>query len=224
MSMKLAVRAAGALSAIATVAVVGQSLLAGPAGAVTATKVELKGGQLRVEGQGGVGGTVVVVESTTSVAGARVGVDGRFRVQAGNFTAPDCRLTVSNSGTPTATVTVPNCTPSVTPVPPTPAPPSGSCVINPVAPVTLTRGSFTSAFFTTTGCDTTTNSGATPTPVQWRVVAGSIPTGMTGPNSQGTTAGNIIGTPSVAGTYRFTLQVSDQIGQSDQETVTVTVS
>ena len=62
------------------------------------------------------------------------------------------------------------------------------------------------------------------TPVQWRVVAGAIPTGMSGPNFQGTTGGNIIGTPSVAGTYRFTLQVSDQIGATDQENVTVTVA
>ena len=54
-------------------------------------------------------------------------------------------------------------------------------------------------------------------------MAGSIPTGMTGPNSQGTTAGNIIGTPSILGTYRFTLQVIDQIGATDQETLTVTV-
>jgi hypothetical protein len=79
-------------------------------------------------------------------------------------------------------------------------------------------------FFTTTGCDTTTNSGSTPTPVQWQVVAGSIPTGMTGPQSQGTTAGNIIGTPSIAGTYRFTLQVRDQVGATDQENVSVTVA
>jgi hypothetical protein len=47
---------------------------------------------------------------------------------------------------------------------------------------------------------------------------------MTGPNSQGTTAGNIIGTPSMAGTYRFTLQVTDQIGATDQETFAVNVT
>jgi len=47
---------------------------------------------------------------------------------------------------------------------------------------------------------------------------------MTGPNFQGTTAGNIIGTPSIRGTYQFTLQVTDQIGATDQGNVTVTVS
>lgn len=224
MSVNTRLRAATATTAVALVAVAGQSLLAGSAEAVTTTKVQLKNGQLSVEGQGGIGGTVVSVESTTSRAGARVDVDGRFKVQASGFTAPDCRLTVSNSGTPTATVTIPDCTPSVTPVPPTPAPPTGSCVITPVPPATLTIGSNSVVDFETTGGDTTTNSGSTPTPVQWRVVAGGIPTGMTGPNFQGTTAGNIIGIPSIAGTYRFTLEVSDQVGATDQENVTVTVA
>jgi hypothetical protein len=201
-----------------------QTVLAGPAGAVTATKVELRNGQLRVEGQGGIGGTFVSVESTTSAAGARAQVDGRFKVQATGFSAPDCRLTISDSGTPTATVTIPDCTPSATPVPPVPAPPTGSCVIDAVPPVTLSRGMGSVVDFTTTGCDTTTGSGATPTPVRWSLVAGTIPTGMTGPFFQGTTAGHIIGTPSVAGTYRFTLQVTDQVGAIDQENLTVTVS
>jgi hypothetical protein len=224
MSIKTCLRATTAATAIALLAAVGQSLLAGSAGAVTTTKVELKDGRLRVDGQGGIPGTVVSVASTTSLAGVRVQTDGRFTVKASNFTAPDCELTISNSGTPTATVSIPNCVPSVTPVPATPAPPTGSCVITPVPPATLAVGSNSAVFFDTTGCDTTTNSGATPTPVQWRVVAGSIPTGMTGPNAQGTTAGNIIGIPSIAGTYQFTLEVSDQVGATDQGNVTVTVA
>jgi hypothetical protein len=59
---------------------------------------------------------------------------------------------------------------------------------------------------------------------QWAVIAGSIPTGMTGPNSQGTTAGNIIGTPSISGSYQFTLQVTDQIGATDQANITINVA
>lgn len=224
MSIEIGLRAATATTAIALLAVVGQSALAGSAGAVTTTNVSLKNGQLSVEGEGGIGGTFVSVESTTSRAGARADADGRFKVGASGFTAADCWLTVSDSGTPTATVRIPNCTPSITPVPPTPAPPTGNCVITPVPPATLTTGSNSVVFFETTGCDTTTGSGPTPTPVQWRVVAGSIPVGMTGPNSQGTTAGNIIGIPSIAGTYQFTLEVRDQVGATDQENVTVTVA
>jgi hypothetical protein len=208
---------------LATVLACGQLVLPGAATAVTATKAELRGGQLRVEGTSRAA-AFVLVESTTSAAGARADVNGRFTVQASNFTAPDCTLTINDSTTPTATVTITGCTPSALPVPPVPAPPTGACVITPVPPATLTAGTMTFVNFATTGCDTTTGSGATPTPVQWSVVAGVIPTGMVGPHFQGTTAGNIIGTPSIRGTYRFTLQVRDQIGATDQENVTVTVA
>lgn len=166
----------------------------------------------------------MIAESTTSSAGARADQNGQFKIQVTGFTAPDCKVTIRDGQTPTVTVTLSGCTPTVTPVPAVPAPPTGSCVITPQATVTLTAGTSSTVYFQTTGCETTTNSGATPTPVQWKVVAGVIPTGMTGPNSQGTTAGNIIGTPSIRGTYTCTLQVTDQVGATDQENVTVTVS
>jgi Putative Ig domain len=35
---------------------------------------------------------------------------------------------------------------------------------------------------------------------------------------------NLIGTPTVPGSYTFTLQATDSTGASDQETFTVTVS
>jgi hypothetical protein len=211
-----------ALAAALSIGLLGQALLADAAGAVTATKSQLSSGQLRLEGQAAPG-QFVIAESTTSSAGARADLNGQFKIQATGFTAPDCKVTIRDGRTPTATVTLSGCTPSIVPVPAQPAPPTGSCVITPLAPATLTAGSNSTVDFQTTGCDTTTNSGATPTPVQWKVVAGVIPTGMTGPNFQGTTAGNIIGTPSIRGTYQFTLQVSDQVGATDQENVTVTV-
>jgi hypothetical protein len=215
-------RRTAAVAGLVCAGVLGQTVLAGAAGAVTVTKADLKGGQLRVEGQGAFS-SFVSIESTTSAVGARPDVSGRFKAQASNFTAPDCKLTVSDGRTPTATVTITGCTPSAVAVPPVPAPPTGSCVITSQPAVTLTANAMSVVNFETTGCNTTFNSGATPTPVQWTVVAGVIPTGMVGPHSQGTTAGNIIGTPSVPGTYRFTLQVTDQVGASDQENVTVDV-
>lgn len=217
-----ALRTASLLALVAA-ATIGQALLAGPSGAVTASRTQLTGGQLRLEGQAAPN-QFVIAESTTSAAGARADLKGQYKIQATGFTAPDCRVSIRDGQTPTATVTLSGCTPSIVPVPTIPAPPTGSCVITPVAPATLAVGTATSVWFQTTGCDTTTNSGATPTPVQWKVVAGVIPTGMTGPNFQGSTGGNIIGTPSIPGTYRFTLQVTDQIGATDQENVTVTVT
>jgi hypothetical protein len=221
---KLARRAA-TLFMILSIALFSQSLLAGTAEALTATKAELRNGQLRVEGHGAApGGSVVIARSTTSAASARIGVDGGFKIQASSFTAPDCKVSVADGQTPVATVSLAGCSPSITPVPPAPDPPTGSCVITPRSSVTVPAGTLTSVYFDTTGCNTTFNSGATPTPVQWRVVAGVIPTGMTGPNAQGTTAANIIGTPSIAGSYRFTLQVTDQLGSTDQETFTLAVA
>ena len=77
--------------------------------------------------------------------------------------------------------------------------------------------------FDTTGCDTSVPGEITPTPVQWTVVAGAVPTGMGPPASQGPDSGNIIGTPTVPGTYQFTLRVTDSAGQTDQESYTVVV-
>ena len=222
MLLKLGLRAA-ALATIVSCGLIGQAVLAGPAGAVTVAKAELRDGQLRLEGESSPG-VFVTAESTTSVADVRADPTGRYRIEGSNFTAPDCRITISDGGrTPTATLTLDGCTTSVTPVPPTPAPPTGGCTIVPQAPITRAVGIATAVNFGTTGCNTTFDSGATPTPVQWTVLAGSIPTGMFGPASQGTTAGNIIGTPSIPGSYQFTLQVSDQLGDTDQETFTVNV-
>jgi hypothetical protein len=212
-----------ALAVVVSFGVIGQGVLADTAGAVTSTKTELRNGQLRMEGHA-FPGQFVAARSTTSSAGARADQNGLFKIQAGNFTAPDCKVTVSDNRTAIATVTLAGCTPSAAPVAPTPAPPTGSCTITPAAPVSLTQGKSAVVFFQTTGCNTTFNSGATPTPVQWKLVAGSIPTGMTGPNFQGTTAGSIDGIPSIAGTYRFTMQVIDQVGATDQENVTVNVA
>lgn len=220
MHLRLGVRTA-AMALLLSAGVIGQVAWAGAAGAVTTSQASLSNGVLSVTGTAAPSG-FVEASSTTSFAGAHVDQQGRFSIRASGFTAPDCYVTLSDGGTtPTATVPLQGCTRSVKPVG-TPAPPTGSCMIVPQDPVTLTAGTNTSVFFTTTGCNTA-DPGSTPTPVQWSVVAGVIPTGMTGPNSQGTTAGNIIGTPSIPGTYQFTLQVTDQSHNTDQENFTVIV-
>lgn len=217
-------RAAIAATVLIALGVFGQTALADSAAAVSPTRSELVNGQLRLDGHS-FPGVYVIARSTTGSAGARADQSGRYHIVATGFLAPDCKVTISDGGrTATATATLSGCTPSTAPVPPNPAPPTGSCVITPKPASTLRAGSAAAVFFPTTGCDTTTNSGATPTPVQWKVVAGSIPTGMTGPFTQGTTTSGVIGTPSVPGTYRFTLEVIDQLHATDQETFTFTVA
>src|SRR6478752_432430 len=168
---------AAALATVVSCGLIGQAVLAGPAGAVTVVRSELNNGQLRLDGQSSPG-VLVTAESTTSVADVRADPTGQYRIQGDNFTAPDCKVTITDGGrTPTATITLAGCTPSVTPVPSTPAPPTGSCSIVPQPPATIAAGTATAVNFGTTGCDTTFNSGATPTPVQWAVVGGSFSPG-----------------------------------------------
>jgi hypothetical protein len=95
-------------------------LLPAGASALTVSKAELKGGQLVVEGTKAAPGIFVTVESTASAAGKRSDTAGTFKVAASSFTAPDCTVVVSDRQTPTATVRLSGCTPSVTPPPATP--------------------------------------------------------------------------------------------------------
>src|SRR4051794_29290547 len=103
-----------------------------------------------------------------SAAGKRSDTSGNFKISASGFSAPDCNIVVSDRQTPTATVKLAGCTPSTTPPRTTTPPPSGSCVIDAGAPATFHAGDNSVYNFTTTGC--------TGGPLQWRVVAGGIPT------------------------------------------------
>ncbi len=210
------------LLASVTAAVAGGLALTGTADAatgtgLTVTRAQLQGGQLLVEGRVVPFEPSVVIESTTSGVTARPDGNGAFKGQATNFTAPDCRVVVDDGRDPVLTVTLTGCTPSAKPVPATPAPPTGSCVISPVPAATVTATKDSVVWFHTTGCRTADV-------LNWTVAAGVIPTGMSGPSYQGSADGNIIGRPTVRGSYRFTVQVTDQAGQTDQENVSVTVS
>lgn len=206
------------------------TLLAGPAaldsasaaGGLAVSKASLSGGRLTVQGSGAATG-FIAARSTTSVAGVRAGLDGKFKIQASGFTAPDCRVVLQDNKSNRLTVTLSGCTPTSDPVTP-PAPPSGTCVITPPAgPSNLAVNKSGVVWFDTTGCNTRADGGVTPTQNTWRLVSGAVPTGMTAPAASGTTSGNIIGTPTVPGTYRFTVQTTDSAGQSDQESYTVVV-
>jgi|SoimicmetaTmtHMA_FD_contig_51_1185882_length_2408_multi_2_in_0_out_0_2 Putative Ig domain len=220
--LRAAIVPAAALTLLAGQAALDGATAAGTTpGHLTVSTASLKAGQLTVEGSGAATG-FISASSTTSAAGARAGLDGRFKIRATGFTAPDCRVVLQDNKSALLTVTLSGCTPTIKPVTP-PAGPSGTCVITPPAgPSTLAVNQMGVVWFATTGCNTTAGD-PFGTPVKWAVVAGAVPTGMTPPASQGQTGGNIIGTPTVPGTYQFTLQVTDSAGQTDQESYTVTV-
>ena len=194
------------------------------AGTLTVSRASLSGGNLTVVGSGAATG-FIAARSTTSAAGTRVFLDGKFTIKASGFTAPDCKVVVQDNKSNTVTVTLSGCTPTTKPVTP-PAGPSGTCVITPPAgPSHLTVNDRSSVvWFDTTGCNTRADGGVTPTQNRWQLVSGAVPTGMTSPAASGTTSGNIIGAPTVPGTYTFTVQVTDSAGQTDQESYTVIVS
>jgi hypothetical protein len=187
------------------------------ASALTVSRAELSGGQLRLEGSNAAPGIFIIATSSTSSAGARSDLNGAFKIQATNFSAPDCTVIVSDRQTPIATAKLSGCTPAaVTPPPTNPPPPTGSCVIDPGAPASFPVGQAAVYNFTTTGC--------TGGPLQWSLVAGAEPPGFDPPIFQGQTAGHVIGTPTTQGTYTFTVKAVDANGASDTETFTITIT
>ena len=62
--------------------------------AVTITRSELNGGQLRVEGQGAAPNAAISIDG---VVRGTADSTGRFRIELANFSSPTCRITSSSS-------------------------------------------------------------------------------------------------------------------------------
>lgn len=216
------------LVAVVAAAAIGSVIASSPAGAApTVSRAELIGGRLRVEGRAADRSRVTVTSATAGESTASANADrrGSYRVEASGFVASACRATVSDptgsrsvtlSGcTPTAPSTTTTTAPSSTTT--TTAPPPASCTITPRPAATYHVGDLQTFFWTTTGCRTTTQV------VQWSLVSGAIPPGMSGPFTQGVSSGYVTGKPTTVGTFTFTVRVRDQTGASDTETSTIIV-
>lgn len=226
MRRALAAATAVLLVALALVAV------APPAGAApTVARAELSGGRLRVEGRSAVaGGTVTIASPTAGEPAVSVAADGRgeFRAEADGFRSSTCRVTVSDA-TGTTSAPLSGCTPTATttalatttttgaPATTTTTAPSAGCTITPQPPATYHVGDLQTYFWSTTGCRSSDK------PVQWSLVSGRIPPGMSGPHLQGVGSGFVTGRPTTVGTFTFTVRVTDQVGARDTETFTITV-
>ena len=57
-------------------------------------------------------------------------------------------------------------------------------------------------------------------PYTWSVVAGTLPAGLELPRRENT----ISGTPTTAGTFTFTVRVTDDLGASSEQTFTITIT
>jgi putative Ig domain-containing protein len=193
-------------------------LLAAPpaSAAVTVTRAELNGGQVRVEGGGAVPGATMTVSSPDSTATGRADSGGSFRVEASSFRSNTCRVTVTD-GASSAEATLAGCTPSATPAPgPTPTP-AGTCAIVPETFADGNVGTLSTWFFSTTGCRTSEK------PVRFNVVSGRIPPGTT-LFTQGVASGGITGRPTTEGFFAFTIEVQDQNGARDTESFSIRIN
>src|ERR671923_140838 len=96
-------------------------LLAAPAAlaAITVTRAELNGGQLRVEGTGATPNATITIDGTPMGTAAS---DGRFRIERSGFSSSTCRIVVSD-GTTSTQATLSGCTPASRPPPPPPPSP-----------------------------------------------------------------------------------------------------
>jgi hypothetical protein len=209
-------------------AALGLLVVPASASAVTVSRAELSGGNLRVEGRAAANATVTVASPESTASRSSDG-SGNFRVETSGFRSSTCQVTVSDGGrTATATARLSGCTvssptpppttqPPPTNEPPPPPPTTSTCTILPTQPVTVSQGELITIFWSTTGCRTSNQI------TQWSLVAGQIPPGMTGPFTQGVGSGFITGRPSTQGTFTFTVRVRDQTGASDTEVQTVTV-
>src|SRR4051812_24691229 len=107
--------------AIAAAAIVAfGAMVASAAAAISITRPELNGSQLRVEGRGALPNAKVTVDpgGITSTSDS----SGAFRNEAPSYSSSTCRVTVSDGAT-SATASFSGCTPSTTsPPPPTSAP------------------------------------------------------------------------------------------------------
>src|SRR3954451_1747490 len=101
----------------ATLGVLGSSADA----AVTISRSELNGGQLRVEGSGTLPSHTVTI--TPGPVTGTSDSSGSFRIQQSPYSSPTCKVTVSDGAT-SVTASLSGCTPSgSTPPPPPPPPP-----------------------------------------------------------------------------------------------------
>jgi len=178
--------------------------------AVSISRAELSGTQLRIEGQASANRTITV----DSVAMGTSDGEGRFRIERSGFTAPaDCTVDVNDGSATVATARLSGCTVNSSPPPPT----SSTCTITPTTFPDGNVGTLNTWYFSTTGCRTSEK------PVQFSVVSGQIPPGLT-LFTQGVASGGITGRPTTEGLFAFTIQVKDQTGARDTESFSIRIN
>jgi hypothetical protein len=199
------------LALVGALVLIGALVVASAAqAAVSISRAELSGTQLRIEGQASANRTITV----DSVAMGTSDGEGRFRIERSGFTAPaDCTVDVNDGSATVATARLSGCTVNSSPPPPT----SSTCTITPTTFPDGNVGTLNTWYFSTTGCRTSEK------PVQFSVLSGQIPPGLT-LFTQGVASGGITGRPTTEGLFAFTIQVKDQTGARDTESFSIRIN
>ncbi len=177
--------------------------------AVSISRAELSGTQLRIEGQASPNRTITV----DGVAMGTSDGAGKFRIERSGFTAPaDCTVDVNDGSASPTSARLSGCTVSSTP-----PPPSTTCTITPTTFADGNVGTLNTWYFSTTGCRTSEK------PVRFSVVSGQIPPGLR-LFTQGVSSGGITGRPTTEGLFTFTIQVQDQTGARDTESFSIRIN
>ena len=92
----------------------------------------------------------------------------------------------------------------------------------PPPPVNITTTSLPSGTVNQAYSQSVTATGGT-TPYSWAVVSGSLPPNLS-LSPTGTPSATISGTPTTAGTYNFTVQVTDNAAQTDTQALSITIA
>jgi hypothetical protein len=203
------------LALVGALVLIGALVVASAAqAAVSISRAELSGTQLRIEGQASPNRTITV----DGVAMGTSDGSGRFRIERSGFTAPaDCTVDVNDGSATAATARLSGCTVSSTSPPPSSNPPPSTCTIVPTTFPEGNVGTLNTWYFSTTGCRTSEK------PVQFSVVSGQIPPGLK-LFTQGVGSGGITGTPTTEGLFVFTIQVQDQTGARDTESFSIRIN
>jgi len=209
-----------ALAVMALVVVPGTAL-----GAVSVTRAELQSGQLRVEGRGAQPNAVITITSD-SVATGRADGAGTFRVESSDYTSTTCRATASDGATSSETALADCVTSATAPNPaptPTPAPTSTSTSTSTstliIVDDALPNGNVGAAY----GGSLFSRGAVGDKPVEYRIVSGRLPAGLSMTRSFGVASTLITGTPTTIGTSTFTVEARDESGQTARKTFTITI-
>jgi len=180
-------------------------------GAVSVSRAEVSGSNLRLEGTATASRAITVDGVTMGTADS----GGRFRIERASYTPPaDCTVDVNDGSATPRTATLSGCT-VTTPPPPPPPPPASTFVIDDRPLPDGNVGTDYANFVTATG--------GNGTPFRWSIAAGALPNGL-GLTDFASASGLISGRPTTVQTSTFTVRVTDQAGNSATRQFTIVIN